>query len=92
MFRFFRRHAHGKQAIERAIRATFERIQDESYRIQDVRWIHVAADCALCTYRFVWSGVIDGVASQGGGRGTSLLVASANGWKVKHEHLGPDAR
>ncbi len=79
----------GKPAIEHAIRATFQRIEGETYRIADVRWIHVAMDTAVCTYVFAWSGVIDGVASSGHGRGTSLLVKEARGWKIKLEHLGP---
>lgn len=82
----------GKAQIERAIRSTFALINDETYRLEDVYWVHVAADCALCTYQFVWSGLINGVASQGSGRGTSLLVNDATGWKIKHEHLGPNAK
>lgn len=79
----------GKPAIERAIRATFQQIEDETYGIADVRWIHVAMDAAVCTYMFAWSGVINGVGSRGNGRGTSLLVKGALGWKIKLEHLGP---
>lgn len=81
----------GKPQIERAIRATFALIKDEKYRLENVHWVHVTADCALCTYRFVWSGLLNGVLSQGSGRGTSLLVRDAPGWKVMHEHLGPNA-
>jgi hypothetical protein len=80
---------HGKPAIEIAIRATFQKIADEVYRISDVRWIHVTAGAALCTYAFNWSGLIGGVAATGRGRGTSLLVSSPDGWKIKLEHLGP---
>ena len=81
----------GKPQIERAIRATFALIKDEKCRIENVHWVHVNADCALCSYQFVWSGRIHSVASQGSGRGTSLLVNDATGWKIKHEHLGPNA-
>ncbi len=82
----------GKAQIERAIRATYALIKDEKYRIEDVRWIHIATDCALCTYQFFWSGVISGVASRGSGRGTNLLVNDTSGRKIKHEHLGPNAK
>ena len=82
---------HGKSEVERAIRATFALIKDEKYRLQNVHWVHFNGTCALCTYRFVWSGLIDGVASHDSGRGTSLLVNDATGWKIKHEHLGPSA-
>ena len=79
----------GKSAIEHAIRATFQRIEGETYRIADIRWIHVAMDTAVCTYVFVWNGVIDGVASSGRGRGTSVMVKGPLGWQIKLEHLGP---
>ena len=80
-----------KAQVERAIRATFSLIKDEKYRLENVHWVHVNPDCALCTYQFVWPGLINGVASQGSGRGTSLLVNEGAGWKIKHEHLGPNA-
>lgn len=82
----------GKPQIERAIRATFALIKDEKYRLENVQWIHVTGDCVLCTYQFFWSGWINGVMSHGSGRGTSLLVSDATGWKIRHEHLGPNAQ
>ena len=68
----------GIAAIERAIRKTFSLIQNETYAISDVRWLHARDDCALCVYAFDWAGVIDGKACSGSGRGTTLLV-SPNG-------------
>ncbi|TAG03169.1 MAG: nuclear transport factor 2 family protein [Betaproteobacteria bacterium] len=82
----------GKPNIEAAIRKTFAMILDETYRIDNVRWIFERADCALCTYQFAWSGKIGGVQQSGGGRGTNLLVKSGERWLVQHEHLGPLAR
>ena len=79
----------GKAQIEKAIRKTFASILNETYRIQDVIWVDVRNDHALCTYTFRWSGAIDGKACEGGGRGTTLLVKCEHGWKIKHEHLGP---
>ena len=79
----------GKFNIGLAIQKTFEIIKDEKYCIKGVRWIHVQDDCALCTYDFFWSGLIDGVLKEGSGRGTSLLVRDSTGWKIKYEHLGP---
>lgn len=81
----------GRPQIERAIRATFALIKEEKCRLENVHWVHVSGDCALCSYDFVWSGKIDDVASHGSGRGTSLLISDATGWKMKHEHLGPNA-
>jgi len=54
----------GKPQIERAIQATYALIEDEKYRLKNVRWVHVGTDCALCAYQFFWSGVIDGIARQ----------------------------
>ena len=82
----------GKAEIEKAIRKTFALILDETYRILDVRWVYVHDDCALCTYTFHWSGVIDDKQCEGRGRGTTLLIKTEFGWKVKHEHLGPQAK
>ncbi len=79
----------GKDRIRQAFQKTFALIQDESYSISDLRWIHVQGGCALCMYTFHWSGQIDGAFVQGGGRGTSLLVRGSAGWKIKYEHLGP---
>ena len=79
----------GIAAIERAIRKTFSLIQNETYAISDVRWLHARDDCALCVYVFDWAGVIDGKACSGSGRGTSLLVSPNGEWKIQHEHLGP---
>ena len=81
----------GKAQIEKAIRKTFALIVDETYRIQDVLWVHIRDDCALCTYTFHWAGLMDGKPCEGRGRGTTLLVKSEFGWKVKHEHHGPPA-
>ena len=79
----------GKEAIAHAMRKTFALIQEETYQIDDIRWIHVCADCALCTYIFRWSGKIDGKLSDGKGRGTTLLTKHKDAWKIAHEHLGP---
>ena len=81
----------GKAAIEKAMRKTFALISNESYRIQNVQWVYLHDDCALCTYIFHWSGVIDEAQREGHGRGTTLLANSMSGWKIKHEHLGPSA-
>ncbi len=90
-FVFSERTYRGKAQVERAIRAMFSRIKDEKYRLENVHWVHVNPDCALCSYQFFWSGTINGVASQGSGRGTSLLVNVGAGWKIRYEHLGPSA-
>jgi RimJ/RimL family protein N-acetyltransferase/ketosteroid isomerase-like protein len=79
----------GRKAIGAAIAHTFATINDETYRISDVQWIHRSPDAALCTYQFNWSGMIDDQFCAGEGRGTCLLTLSSCGWQIKHEHLGP---
>lgn len=81
----------GKPQIEAAFRRTFDRIQDETYRIENLLWVDVQASSALCTYTFMWSGLVGGQRRSGQGRGTSLLVREGTTWKIKHEHLGPAA-
>jgi ketosteroid isomerase-like protein len=81
----------GRKAIQDAIVRTFATIEDETYRIGDIRWVYRSADAALCMYEFAWSGIVSGQPCSGQGRGTSLLTLSDRGWQVKHEHLGPTA-
>jgi len=77
----------GKQAVERAIRRNFESIREEIYRIDNLTWLVKGEDAAACVYDFAWTGMINGQPAGGGGRGTSVLKRSSEGWKVVHEHL-----
>ena len=77
----------GKAAIERAIRRNFDAIKDETYRISELVWMAHSPDVAACTYRYDWSGTIDGEPASGFGRGTSVLVRNSDSWLVVHEHL-----
>lgn len=77
----------GKQAVERGIRRNFDAIQEEIYRIDNLTWLVRGEEIAACVYDFAWSGMINGQAASGVGRGTSLLKCSGGGWKVVHEHL-----
>jgi uncharacterized protein (TIGR02246 family) len=78
----------GLAAIRGAIERTFATIQDEVYRIEDLEWIVLAADHAVCRYRFFWRGVVDGRPRSGQGRGTNVIVRRDDGaWRMQHEHL-----
>jgi ketosteroid isomerase-like protein len=81
----------GRKAVRDAITHTFATIEDEVYRISNVRWIYRSSNAALCTYSFIWSGAVGGQLCSGEGRGTSLLTLGSRGWQIKHEHLGPRA-
>ena len=77
----------GLDEITGAIARTFDAIRDEKYEISDLEWVVMAADHAVCRYRFFWTGVIDGQPRSGRGRGTNLVVKRDGAWKMQHEHL-----
>lgn len=77
----------GIDEIQAAVEATFDKIQDEDYRIEDLKWVIEEDSTAACTYKFIWSGIIDGIAKQGSGRGTNVLKKQNDGWRIIHEHL-----
>jgi len=84
----------GTSEIRSAFEKTWQAIQDESYWLEDLRWIAVGDDAASCTYGFRWRGTVDGQVRSGGGRGTTVLRREAGQWKIVHEHLSslPTAR
>ncbi|MEC5129089.1 nuclear transport factor 2 family protein [Verrucomicrobiales bacterium BCK34] len=77
----------GLDAIEGAFTATFELIKEEKYWLTNIDWISKSDDAACCHYQFNWEGIIDGRASAGGGRGTSVLLRTSGSWQIVHEHL-----
>lgn len=77
----------GTEEIRAAIEATFAKIQDEIYEIKDVRWPLMTATEAVCTYTFIWRGVVDGQVTSGNGRGTNALRKIDDSWQIVHEHL-----
>jgi ketosteroid isomerase-like protein len=79
----------GLAEIRAAIEQTFAVIQDEVYEISDLQWAVLAAEHAVCHYRFWWRGIVDGQIRSGQGRGTNVLVLQDGMWKIKHEHLSP---
>jgi ketosteroid isomerase-like protein len=77
----------GRAEIRAAVEATFTKIQDETYRITDVRWPLKTDTAAVCTYRFSWEGIVDGAKRSGTGRGTNVLEKRGDAWQIVHEHL-----
>ncbi|MBZ0278097.1 MAG: nuclear transport factor 2 family protein [Anaerolineae bacterium] len=82
----------GIDAIQGALAKTWDFIQDETYRIADVRWIAQGETTAVCIYTFHWRGLVNGQVAEGNGRGTSVLRKTDGEWKVVHEHLSPQPR
>ncbi|MEU6352434.1 nuclear transport factor 2 family protein [Streptomyces sp. NPDC047072] len=77
----------GIDEIRSAIERTFAKILDETYEFRELEWPVLTADIAVCRYRFAWTGVVDGEARSGQGRGTNVLVRRDGGWRLLHEHL-----
>jgi|SRR5579863_3216460 ketosteroid isomerase-like protein len=80
----------GLAAVRGAFEDTWETIQDETYRIEDPRWIAVSDTVAVCIYRFTSNGSVDGRPFSATGRGTNILAKSDDVWKIVHEHLSKD--
>jgi ketosteroid isomerase-like protein len=77
----------GIDEIRQAVEATFTKLQDEVYRISDVRWPLATETAAVCTYHFSWQATIDGKRQFGSGRGTNVLGKRNGSWVIVHEHL-----
>jgi ketosteroid isomerase-like protein len=81
-----------------AIRAAFEatwayEVKDESYAIEDVRWIAEDQATAVCTYSFRWEGASGHSGERrllGLGRGTQVLRKTGDRWQTVHEHLSAE--
>ena len=81
----------GRDDIRLAIDATFNAIQDELYVIDDLTWVVVRSDAAVCRYRFSWTGIVSGESRSGIGRGTNVLVRADGRWLIVHEQLTSDS-
>jgi ketosteroid isomerase-like protein len=77
----------GLDAIRGAFEKTWAMIQDEVYAIEDVEWLTETDAAAACLYTYRWQGMIGGVACEGSGRGTTVLVNDGVRWLIIHEHL-----
>jgi ketosteroid isomerase-like protein len=77
----------GKAAIGRALAENFSGIEDDTHRTEDITWLLQSESSAACVYHFRWTGLMDGNAVGGKGRGTSLFRREPDGWKLAHEHL-----
>jgi ketosteroid isomerase-like protein len=81
----------GKAEVKSAFENNFLLIKDETYSMTNVHWILKGVETAIYLFEFSWSGLINGKAAQGTGRGTSVLIKDADEWQLIVEHLGPKA-
>jgi len=82
---------HGRDEIRAAIDRTFHAIQDERYVIDNLMWVVVRSDAAVCRYGFSWTGTVEGQPRSGLGRGTNVLLRTADRWLIVHEQLTSDS-
>ena len=82
----------GKPAVRAAFERNFAAIRDETYRVSNVHWAARTPDLAVYLFDFAWSGLINGKAASGAGRGTAVVVRNGDAtWQLIAEHLGPAA-
>ena len=77
----------GIAAIRDAFEATWARLVDERYWLEDLIWIVKGQDIAACRYRFCYTAVVNGDVQSGAGRGTCIVERRVHGWVIVHEHL-----
>lgn len=76
-------------AIRGAFERTWQRLENETYWLEDLTWIGRGDISASCIYQFHWRALIDGKDAEGTGRGTTVLARRAESWRIIHEHLSP---
>ncbi|HEV7275561.1 MAG TPA: nuclear transport factor 2 family protein [Devosiaceae bacterium] len=81
---------HGLAEIRTAFERTWRTLSDETYWLEERRWLAEGDLAAACTYRFHWRAVIEGRAASGAGRGTTVLGLRNGRWQIVHEHLSAD--
>ena len=77
----------GKPAIEAAMQANWETLQDDTYNVDQVTWLAETDEVAACVFRFRWTAMADGEPVSGRGRGASVLKRIDGEWRVVHENL-----
>jgi hypothetical protein len=62
-------------------------VKNEVYGANDVNWLQLGEQQALCVYRFTYEGYVDGEFVKGHGRTTNAFVKEEGRWLLIHEHL-----
>lgn len=88
IFRFNDGDFRGIDRIREAFEATWaHEVDDEVYRMEDVRVEHVTQGMAAATFRFIWSGNGPTGPFEVNGRGTTAVVARSGRLQILIEHL-----
>ena len=81
----------GHSEIQRAFQHNFDSIQDDTYSIENIHWVHSDENNATCIFEYQWEGVVNNRLVSGRGRGSMVLIKEDGAWKLLLEHLGPHA-
>jgi len=77
----------GIDEIRAAFERTWQKLQNETYWLENIEWIGFGQTLASCTYHYNWKTEIGGKIFEGKGRGTTVLKSENGQWKIVHEHL-----
>ena len=84
----------GKEAFAATMTANWKLVSEYQYTTVDLAWTAQSDTAAAVIYSFSWSGMANGNAVSGSGRGTRVLrrepvrwLRRRPGWRIAHEHL-----
>jgi ketosteroid isomerase-like protein len=78
----------GKAAFASLMTASWQIVKDYKYTTLEAAWAVETDTSASVIYAFEWSGKAGENPVSGGGRGTRVLLKTADrGWLIAHEHL-----
>ncbi|RZT15488.1 YybH family protein [Fictibacillus sp. BK138] len=89
VFLFQEKCYKGIQEIRDYFDNTWSLIKDEDYRIDNIQWLSILDESALCIYNYHWSGFYKGEKVSGSGKATNAFLKTDGCWKIIHEHLTP---
>ncbi|WP_436239795.1 YybH family protein [Paenibacillus sp. LjRoot153] len=74
--------------IQNYFENTWNVVKNEVYTVNNVQWIAVDSNSAICIYTYHWEGYHKGKFVSGDGRATNVFIKNTYGdWKIVHEHL-----
>ncbi|MDC6367518.1 MULTISPECIES: nuclear transport factor 2 family protein [Flavobacteriaceae] len=72
----------GESEVQSAFENNFEKIKNEEYLIDNVRWIGKEEKFTVYLFDFHWKGIVHGNSVSGNGVGTPVLVKDNHSWKL----------
>lgn len=77
----------GIKAIKKAFTNTWKKLNNDTYRIQNLKVVHISKDSFSVYYNFKWRTTVDGVKKSGSGRGTNIVTYENGRLQTIYEHL-----